>query len=89
MCNLCYLSFGRDKLATNCPHQDKMNYAQNMCLTCYHRKKHTLKKHRAINKEKKAFHKTFLTDAALESLDIFILMDERDPEKKYNIQKAY
>ena len=87
MCNLCYLSFGRNTLATKCPHTDKMNYALNMCLRCYHRNKHSFKHLRASNKVKKAFHSQFLLDANIDSLDIFSKMTKRDPLMRYSSSK--
>ena len=32
MCSKCYLSYGRNRLATACPHKDRMFYALSMCL---------------------------------------------------------
>ena len=50
MCNLCYLSFGRNSLATKCPHSNRMYYALQMCLQCYHKNKHFLKRNRKVQR---------------------------------------
>ena len=79
MCDLCYLSYGRNQLATKCLHTDRMNYALGMCLTCYHKNKNFTQKVRLANKAKKVFQKDFLAEAEIDQLDIFEKMAQRDP----------
>ena len=35
MCNYCYHTYGRTKLATACKHFDRKSYAKSMCHSCY------------------------------------------------------
>ncbi len=35
MCNNCYHSKGRKKLAWKCPHKTKSHYALGICQNCY------------------------------------------------------
>lgn len=57
MCSKCYLSFGRNHLATACEHKDRMFYALSMCLQCYHKNKHQKLKNKALNMTKMSFIK--------------------------------
>lgn len=89
MCNLCYLSFGRQKMASNCPHPERMNYALQMCLQCYHKKKHITKKINKINKTKSYFlSEHFSTASSCDEMQILDMIQKRDPYKPYCSQSS-
>ena len=35
LCNPCYVTKGRSKMASNCMHKTRPSYAKNMCKSCY------------------------------------------------------
>ena len=43
MCNHCYHAYGRTKLATLCPHKDRLVYAKSMCISCYQKRKRAIR----------------------------------------------
>ena len=82
MCSKCYLSYGRNRLATACEHNDRMFYALSMCLQCYHKHKHQKIKSRALHQKKM----NFITDhfETAENLDILKDAVERSPKKTFS-----
>ena len=51
MCNHCYHAYGRAKLASQCPHRDRLVYAKSMCISCYQKRKRAIRKQKLSDQQ--------------------------------------
>lgn len=52
MCQYCYNSFGKSKLATLCPHKNKPHYSNGKCQNCYLASYYVKRKAKLASKQK-------------------------------------
>ena len=56
MCNYCYHTRGRTKLATKCEHKDVLHYAKGVYHNCYNKNFNTTLKSKKITKHALAWN---------------------------------